>query len=82
MSIDWLNRRNARSNAARTSSGSSTRTQASRSFLSGTVAKNLIAAACRLSSRGSSSTFGVSAPCTSVVEKTASASCSFADTPQ
>ena len=80
--VDWLNRRNARSNAARTSSGSSTRTQASRSFLSATVWKNFIAAACLLSSRGSSSTFGVSAPWTSVVEKTARASCSSVDTPQ
>ena len=78
MSIDWLKRRNARSKAARTSSGSSTRTQASRSFVSATDWKNLIAAAWRVCNRGSSSTFGVSAPWTSVVEKIASASCSFA----
>ena len=78
MSIDWLKRRNA----VRTSSGSSTRTQASRSLVSATVWKNRIAAACRLWSRGNSSTFGVSAPWTSVVEKTANASCRSADTPQ
>ena len=82
MSIDWLNRRNARSNAARTSSGSSTCTQAFRSSGSATARKNRIAAACRLWSRGSSSTLGVSVPWTSVVEKIASASLSFAETPQ
>ena len=52
MSIDWLNRRNARSNAARTSSGSNTRTQASKSLVSVTVWKHCIAAACRRWSRG------------------------------
>ena len=78
MSIAWLKRRNARSNAAWTSSGSSTRTQASRSLVSATVRKNFIAAACRVCRRGNSSTFEVSAPCTSAVEKIASASCSVA----
>ena len=66
---------------ARTSSGSSTRTQASRSLVSATDWKNLIAAACRLQPRQL-----VYArhqrPWISVVEKMSSASCSFADTPQ
>ena len=82
MSIDWLKRRNATWNSARTSSGASTATHCSRSFLWRTELKKRMAAACRACRRGSSSCFGSSAPLMSLGEKMASASWSDWLTPQ